>query len=300
MSSALHAPRFQFALDVARTVFNAVLREVLPPDEPELLRLAAGLGWHFEAVLSPGRTAWMEQELSATFGLTGRGAVAAAREAWDLWMQARLEELMLPRWVAVGVPSRSWVRLDLPAGLPERGLVLHLHAGSRRMAAWALAEAGAAAGRPADWVGIFGRRGLPLDGKGAARRTTLNQRDAERRRREDDALPIVWLEDEDALVAHLARGGLALVAVEDRGFVDEPPGTLFGRARPMPTLPWTLAAANPTVWMTAERLRDKTHRVVLHDAAGMGPAEVLSALEADVRRRPGHYAMTLFELRARG
>lgn len=298
MDAALHAPRLQFALDAARTVFNVVMREALPPDDPELLRLAAGLGWHFEAVLSPGRTAWMEQELAATFGLSGRSAVAAAREAWDLWMQARLEELMLPRWVAVGVPSTDWVRLEGP--LPERGLVLHLHAGSRRLAAWALAEAGVAQGRPARWVGIFGRRGLPLDGRGAARRTTLNRKDAERRRREDDALPIVWLEDEAALDAHLARGGLALVAVDDRGFAEEPPGRLFGRVRPMPTRPWALAAEHPTVWMSAERLRDKTHRVALHDAAGRAPAEVLADLEADVRRRPGHYAMTLFELRYRG
>ncbi len=293
----IHQPRFQFALDAVRTVFNAVFREALPADEPEILRLLAGVGWHFEAVFSSGRTRWMVQELSRTFGISGRAAEAAAREAWDLWMQARLEELMMPRWVLAAQSSREWVRFD--GTLPERGLVLHLRAGSRMMAAWAFAERAQAAGLPPDWVGVFGRRGLPPEGRGAVRRSWLNQRDADRRRREDDSLPVAWLEDELALQAHLAARKLALVAVDDQGFTHREPGILFGQPLPMGGLPWELMKEHPTQWMSVERLRDKTHRVVLHDAAGQDRATLLARLEADVRRRPGHYAMTLVEHRMR-
>lgn len=293
----IHQPRFQFALDAVRTVFNALFREALPADEPEILRLLAGVGWHFEAVFSTGRTRWMVQELSRTFGISGRAADAAAREAWDLWMQARLEELMLPRWVGAAQPSRDWVRFD--GALPERGLVLHLRAGSRMMAAWAFAERAREAGLPADWVGVFGRRGLPPEGRGAVRRSWLNQRDAVRRRREEDSLPVAWLEDEQALEAHLTAGRLALVAVDDQGFEHREPGLLFGQPLPMGGLPWRLMKEHPTQWMAVERLRDKTHRVELHAAAGLDRATLLGRLEDDVRRRPGHYAMTLFEHRMR-
>lgn len=294
----MHQPRFQFGLDAVRALFNALFREALPADEPELLRLLAGVGWHFEAGFSPGRTRWMVEEVSRTFGLSGRAADAAAREAWDLWMQARLEELMLPRWVNAAQSSGEWVRFE--GSLPERGLVLHLRAGSRMMAAWGLAERGCAAGHPVGWVGVFGRRGLPPEGRGSVRRSWLNQRDARRRRREENSLPIAWLEDERALEAHLSAGGVAIVAVDDQGFEDREPGVLFGQQVSMGVLPWRLRDEFPSCWMGVERLRDKTHRVELHDATGLDDAALLTVLEQDVRRRPGHYAMTLVEHRMRG
>jgi hypothetical protein len=213
-------------------------------------------------------------------------------------MQARLEELMLPRWVNAARSSGEWVRLG--GAFPERGLVLHLRAGSRMMAAWALAERARAGGRPEGWVGVFGRRGLPPEGRGSVRRSWLNERDAVNRRREEDSLPIVWLEDERGLLAHLAAGGLAIVAVDDQGFADREPGVLFGQQVSMGVSPWQLMLEYPTHWMAVERLRDKTHRVELHDATGLERAALLVLLEEDVRRRPGHYAMTLVEHRMRG
>lgn len=289
----LHPPRAQWLFDAARLTFRRGFQQVLPPDEPEVLRLVAGLGWHVEAALSPVRTAWMVEELERTFGLNRKAADAAAREGWDLWMQGRLEDAVFSRLDDVA----RWVRV---AGqVPERGLVLHLSAGSRKMAAWGLAHHGRARGRGDRWVGVFGRRGLPPVGKGATRRSWLNERDAAERREEEDRLPWAWLEDEDALSAHLARGGLALVAVDDRGFRHLEPGALFGRPSPLARAPWALAQAHPTSWMGVERLRDKTHLVRVHPSPGH-EQDVLGALEADLRRRPGHYAMTLFDRKMRG
>ncbi len=291
--STLHPPRAQWVLDAARFGFRSVFQQALPPDEPELLRLLAAVGWHIEAALSPGRTVWMVEELQATFGLNRAAAIAAAREAWDLWMQSRLEDAVLSRVES----TAGWVRLD--GALPERGLVLHLSAGSRKMAAWALADAGEKAGRPRGWVGAFGKRGLPPTGEGARRRSWLNRRDAAERRAAEDELPVTWIEDEPALGRHLQAGGLALVGVDDRGFRDTRAGTLFGRPGPLAELPWTLARQHPTVLLGVERLRDKTHLVRLFPAHG-GEQAILQALEADVRRRPGHYAMTLVDWRMRG
>ncbi len=287
----LRPPRAQWVFDAARLLFRRGFHHALPPDEPEVLRLLAGLGWHVEAALSPVRTAWMVEELQVTFGLNRKAADAAAREGWDLWMQARLEDAVFSRLEA----AQRWVRVV--GTVPERGLVLHLSAGSRKMAAWGLAEHGRALGRGDRWLGVFGRRGLPPVGKGSARRSWLNEQDAAERLAEEDLLPWAWLEDERALAAHLGRGGLALVAVDDRGFEQLVPGVLLGRPGPVATLPWELAGVHGASWMGVERLRDKTHLVRVHPGAGV---DVQAALEADLRRRPGHYAMTLVDRKMRG
>lgn len=289
----LRPARAQWALDAARYGFRALFEQALPPDEPEVLRLLAGLGWHAEAMLSPVRNEWLVEELQASFGLNRAAADAGAREAWDLWMQGRLEDAVIARLAS----TAGWVRLE--GALPESGLVLHLSAGSRKMAAWALAEAGAKAGRPRGWVGVHGRRGLPPSGEGARRASWLNRWDAADRLRADDMLPVRWIEEEDSLRRHLDSGGLAVVAVDDRGFTDNVAGTLFGRPTALATLPWTLASEFPTVLLSVERLRDKTHLARLLSAPG-GPEAMLAALEADVRRRPGHFAMTLVDWRMRG
>ncbi|MSP54206.1 MAG: hypothetical protein EXR69_01145 [Myxococcales bacterium] len=314
----LHAPRAQFAMDAARSLFFAVFRQALPADEPEIVRLLAAIGWHFEATLASGRTAWMVEELQATFGLNRRAADAAAREAWDLWMQTRLEDVVLSRAMSAGAPARSapeagagagrahvsdWVRLD--GELPDRGLLLHLSAGNRKMAAWGLSAAGATVGKPRDWVGVFGRRGLPPAGKGAARRSWLNERESVGRLADEDSMPIRWLGDEAALEAHLDRGGLALVAVDDQGLAERRAGRLFGREADLAVLPWALAAKHPTSLLQVGRLRDKTHLVRLAQPArqpedgALDPIATLGLLEDDVRRRPGHYAMTLVDQRMR-
>ncbi len=290
--TGIHPPRAQFLLDAARATFWVCFRGALPSDEPEVLRLLAGLGWHVEAALSKGRTVWLEEELQRTFGLNPPAARAAAREAWDLWMQARLEEVVLPQLVRERAPVEAWVRLEGELG--GGGVVLHLAAGSRKMAAWALSE-----GREPGWVGIFGRRGLPAQGKGAARATWLNRWEAKTRRREENTLPFRWLEDEEALERHLGGGGLALLGVDDPGFQDQRAGTLFGQPTDLPTLPFALATRHPTYLLHMERRRDKTHQARIEVSQDDATAQ-LAALEADVRRRPGHYAMTLVDRRMRG
>ncbi len=302
----LHAPRAQFALDLARTAFFGVFRQALPADEPEVLRLLAAIGWHFEATLSPGRTAWMVEELVASFALNPRAADAAAREAWDLWMQTRLEDVVLSRVVRGGAPG-TWVRVE--GEVPERGLLLHLSAGNRRMAAWALAEAGVARGREPGWLGVYGLRGLPPVGRGSARRSWLNERESRARLADEDTLPMRWLGDEEALRRHVEGGGLAIVAADDRGFREMRHGVLLGRPTPLASLPWALATTHPVALLSVERLRDKTHlarisAVARRRATGGGPGAVdreatLGLLEDDLRRRPGHYAMTLVERRLR-
>lgn len=78
-------------------------RNALPPDEPEVLRALAGLGWRAENALRHARADAFLVEARRLPGVGGLAAAALAREAQDVDLQRRLEELVLgrvePQWL---------------------------------------------------------------------------------------------------------------------------------------------------------------------------------------------------------
>ena len=90
-------PLLQLPYDVLRWGFDTTFHEGLPPDEPEVLRLIAGVSWRVEAKFTPGRAALMLDEVRRLFRVSVRTAESAVREAYDLTMQSRLEALILPK-----------------------------------------------------------------------------------------------------------------------------------------------------------------------------------------------------------
>ncbi len=103
-------------------------RNVLPPDEPEVLRaLAAGL-WRLERAGRPERHLALVAAARSGLGVSSRTAEALAREAQDVDLQRRMEELILgrmePWWherylVVEGVPAGDTPVLFLGLGAPH-------------------------------------------------------------------------------------------------------------------------------------------------------------------------------------
>jgi hypothetical protein len=99
-----------------RLAMVEVARNVLPPDEPEVLRALAAATWRMERAGRPERHAALVAAARESFSVSSRTAEALAREAQDVDLQRRLEELILgrmePWWLD------RYVRVE---GLPESG-----------------------------------------------------------------------------------------------------------------------------------------------------------------------------------
>ncbi len=70
---------------------------MLPPDSPEVLRALGALLWRLERQGRPGRHAALVAAARRELGMSARTAEALAREAQDVDLQRRLEELILGR-----------------------------------------------------------------------------------------------------------------------------------------------------------------------------------------------------------
>ena len=79
---------------LARLLLVATARGILPPDEPEVLRAAGGLLFRFE---HRARRDTARALAACAPASSRRAAEAMAREALDVDLQRRLEELVLPR-----------------------------------------------------------------------------------------------------------------------------------------------------------------------------------------------------------
>ncbi|GDX81416.1 hypothetical protein LBMAG42_32270 [Deltaproteobacteria bacterium] len=94
-------------------------RNVLPPDEPEVLRALAGLGWRAENAIRHARADAFLVEARRLSGVGGLAAEALAREAQDVDLQRRLEELVLgrvePQWLERYAELSGVDPLDAPA-----------------------------------------------------------------------------------------------------------------------------------------------------------------------------------------
>lgn len=103
-------------------------RNVLPPDEPEVLRAFSACLWRVERVGRPERHAALVAAARAGLGVSSRTADALAREAQDADLQRRMEELILgrmePWWmdryvVLEGVPAGDAPVLFVGLGAPH-------------------------------------------------------------------------------------------------------------------------------------------------------------------------------------
>ena len=86
-----------------RALLVEVARGGLPPETPEILRAASAVWARVEAQVRPDRAAAMVEVAKTFFGESPRAAEAMLREAHDVDVQRRLEELLLwrlePAWL---------------------------------------------------------------------------------------------------------------------------------------------------------------------------------------------------------
>jgi lauroyl/myristoyl acyltransferase len=283
-------PAARWPFDLLRLVFEATLRDALPPEEPEILRFLAGFGWRFEERLTVMRGRLMAEEARRCFDANVRTASAIVREANDLALQARMERLVLPRLSHAQMDAI--VRVEGTLSTPA--LLLFPHAGNVDLLVAAVAQR---------WPGlvVFTGRDPAVSADGA--RLTPFAREVLRRREEDRArLPIRWEPDAAALPGWLARGHLVAAAFDDRAWPTFVRTPFLGREALLSPDPFALARAAgvPIVPATIRRERDKTSRLMI----GPPTPPDLGAYVRDhatpfLRTYPGHYARWLAECRMR-
>lgn len=287
-------PTWQIAVDLARWGVATLVREGMPPEEPELVRLLSGIGWRAYAGSTPRRWAMMVDELRRTFGLSVRTAESAAREAYDVGLQARMEGLLVPRLGAGALAD--WVRVEGTVVAPA--LVVYPHAGNVLMLVAALA-----AREPG--LTVFSARGSAVPHRRSVSRVreTLVDRHLVRRRDLEEArLPVRWVSTTGAVRAALSAGGVVACAFDDRAWPGWRPARLCGREALLSPDPWVIAAelGVPVLPATVLREHDKTHLVTVG-----GPVEpeldryLRQHAEPWLRANPGHYGGWLVTCRTR-
>ncbi len=293
-------PAAQWPFDLARWFIEEAMRGALPPEEPEILRVLAGLGWRVERALTPARGRLTADEVRRTFGVSGRTAGAILREAQDLALQARLEALVLPRMR--GAEVSAIVQVEGTVVTPA--VVLYPHAPNLLLLAAALAQ------RSPGLV-VFSARGLPPAQEGGhpsadpprpgpLRPSWINRRLTRRRLTEEARLPIHWETDPGALPGWLERGHLVAAAFDDRAWPTYVRMSLLGREALLSPDPFVLAARAgvPLIPATIRRDRDKSSRVVLGPPMVPALASYVAAhAEPFLRVHPATYAGWLAECR---
>lgn len=263
---------------LVRAALVECARNVLPPDEPEVLRAVAGLGWRAENAIRHTRADAFLVEARRLPGVGGLAAAGLAREAQDVDLQRRLEELVLgrvePQWLdryveLSGVDVGGSPGLYLGLGAP------HPLVGVRALAA---VRPGLCALHPALTE--------PPDA-GAAERW-MHRRFAELRLR----VPVLWTSDLAAADEALKEGrGVHSVITRARaggaaGDIEEAiaSGTVLG----VPLDRFLAArAAAPLRLVLVHRERDKRWRVEI--TAPVQSHEIAPKLAAHVRRWPGQH-----------
>ncbi len=268
--------------DVVRWALGGTATESLPTDEPEILRFLAGIGWRLEKQWRRKRAVYMVEEARNTFGVNLRTAVALAREAHDVDLQARLEELVVPRLGAADLDR--YVRVE---GEPRPGLMM-----VPRMGNWLMAVA-AVAWR---WPGTVVMAGQ-VNPSGWVRRLLFREREKEEAR-----VPVLWERESGALVEHLRAGRLVMCRVEDRGWSAYRREKFLGRTAILGRDPWDAAreAGVQVLPASIHREHDKTWRMRI--GAAMDPdlrAYLRQWAEPALRATPGQYLPWLAACRER-
>lgn len=253
-------------------------RNVLPPDEPEVLRALGGLLWRAEKAVRPRRAEAFVEAASRLFDMHDRAAERLAREGHDADLQRRLEELVLgrvePAWLDRYLDLSGLVRDDPPACFLSLGAP-HPLAG---VCALARARPGLSALHP----------GLPPT-QGATRADRwLHQRFTELRMR----VPVLWSDTLEAAPRALAEGR-DVHAVLTRSLGEAPvtdvEGAIAGGRVLGEALPNFLAALAPAPvrLVLVHRERDKRWRIEI--TSEVKAVEIAPTLAAHVRRWPGQH-----------
>lgn len=234
--------------ELLRSALVTTARESLPPENPEVLRFFSGLLWRMERRGRHERANALADEARRLLGCSTGTAATLTREAHDVSLQARLEELVLPRMD----PALLDLYLRQDGDLPDRGVVVLPRAGNPLMLVTLLAWR-----RP----GLVCMQRRPLDGARGRVGTAM----ARRFEAEQSRLPILWEPDPQALGGHLAAGRLVALAFDDRFWPDLRPTPMMGRTALLSDHPWAVAraAGAPVTPAFIHREQDKLWRVTV-------------------------------------
>ena len=210
--------------DLLRYALVTTARESLPQENPEVLRTFAGLLWRLERRGRQERARVLEDEARRLLGCSAGIATTLAREAHDVSLQARLEELVLPRMDPALL--HQYVRVD--GALPEQGVVVFPRAGNPLLLIALLAWR-----RP----GLVCMQRSPLDGARGRLRTAM----ARRFEHEQGRLPVLWEPAPSQLATHVAAGRMVALAFDDRFWPYQQPLPLMGRTALLSDTPWAVA-----------------------------------------------------------
>lgn len=252
-------------------------RESFPVESPEVLRFVAGLGWRLERRLRPRRAAVMEEEARRRFGVSEVTAAAISREAHDTSLQARLEELLIPR--AEARVLDAYVRVE--GELPPRGLIGLCRAGNPLLAMAAIA---------------WRRPGLVVvqrpPGEGA--RSGSGRRMGRAFESEQSRLPILWEADATAIPTHLAHGRTVVVCWDDRALSRMSPAPFLEGVARLSEIPWGHGPLTPAF---IHRLPDKSWTLRLGPPEAERARMLREQAEPWLRAHPGQYLAFLTDCR---
>lgn len=248
-----------------------IARGVLPPESPEVLRALAGLTWRIEARFrdSTGLT-----QRARALGVSARAAEGLVREAMDLDLQRRLEELILsrvePEWLhryALLEPTsgRNADAPEIPADVGG-ALLLGLPHPHPLIGALALSQ----------HFPMLGCLSPPSAAATSWSARRLRHRFAEERSR----MRCRWIEHQ-AAETHLAAGHPVFATTENLDLTDESAGTLSAKHAPI------LYMDVPVRPVFVHRARDKCWRVQIGDPGTLSQA--YEALNQHARRWPGQH-----------
>lgn len=267
--------------DLARYLFWVHLREVVDPDDPEVVRALATIGGRARALRRANGLAQLRDALRRTFPALGANEGALERAvltADEARIQAHLEELFLSRLDARRVAAL--VRLDGEAHLVAaraqgRGAVLVFpHAGAVQLLVARLGFAGF----PVVHVSHGAAPAEPRDpGDGWPTRRIRAVREAA-----EDRLPVQVLrrDDDRAIAEALGNNDVVAVAFDGRGDDVLEPAVWLGRPATLSPRPWRWAAAAgaPVVPAVVWREADKSRRLTL--GPPIGPADAATLRDA--------------------
>lgn len=253
-------------------------RNVLPPDEPEVLRALSGVLWRVEKAIRPRRAEAFVEAAARLFAMHDRAAERLAREGHDADLQRRLEELVLGR------VEPAWLDryLDVSGLVPDDPPACFLALAAPHPLAGVCALARARPGLTAIHPAL-----PPIPGATWADRW-LRNRFTELRMR----VPVLWSDTAAAAAPALAEGR-DVHAVLTRSLGEAPVtdveraiegGRVVGE-----TLPDFLAslAPAPVRLVLVHRERDKRWRIEITAAVKL--EEIVPRLAAHVRRWPGQH-----------
>lgn len=269
----------RWAIQSVGHLLEETARGALPPEEPGVLRLLSGVAWRLDRALAPVRAAHMAEEVRRTFGVSGATLASVVREAHDVGLQARLEELLVPRLDDAQLARFVQVTPNIRA-LGGPALVVYPHAGNLLVLLAALA-------RRTEGLVVFAER----EGGGAPSARRRGRREAEEAR-----LGITWETDPEALAGHFAAGRVVAAAFDDRGWRRYAPVTFLGRPALLSPEPWEVCVRMgvPVVPASIHRGRDKVNRLAI---GAPRPADLERYLRTEAEpfltAHPGQYAAWL-------